>query len=848
MSNNTDEYLYGLEIVEIPRSYTESPRKNENIAQNQHVESLTKYNRFISSLLHTKTPFGIRFQVNDGNPRLYYLTPHTEQNIPILESTFIAHFPEFRIKRIEVQIPSTSASDISIAIIRGIPRPVIGSLNTLARVMLESRCDSIYQTWAFPRKPSWPRRILTKYRLESALRKSQQQESIKSWLTGTSTKTRYDVQMTTRAKKLEAEYKRLTSKLLLECSTVLAFYNGPESVLALENALGVLFGSISQPDKGLYLRHRVHTGNKGLKILRDALSFYRVRYSTQLLPDESIPYLEIPKTEIGIRQGYSSSFSTAAQSSPIGTSNFKPEHVAFGCLYSNHTLDSRRVMYMPLEYLRRHFAIIGTTGSGKSSTKNRIVIDAWRNGISSLLIEPVKTDARIIMGAIDETRLFTVGLEQVAPIRLNPMHVDKGVHVNLHINLLVASFLAAWPVYGVLANYLRRVIAQTYVNKGWDVVHNVRGPEITLEDLWYEGDRFAKGLKYGSQFRMDFRGAILGRIEDLCDPARAAIFNATESISIEELLSVPTIIELKHLGDQDLKAFFLSFLLVRLYEYFDKLGPSDRLRNLLFIDEAHAILEEIPKAADTNDVASVRRKTADQIVDMIAESRSLGLGIGIMDQNAMRLSRDALKTCHTKIIHTNTSEEDRNLLASETGCNREQAKQIDVLRIGEAIIRGPEETVPVNVQIFYDLDTYPQMSRSWTNDDVRERMRKFYEAHPEFARTPEAPTLPDADAVEEAISYAVQIEDTVTGSGFREQYLEMTEDPTAQDQHLAEEIIAYYASHIASGTPSAFEVASLLAERSSELYGIVPYKLDWVLVRQLIGNHADSLSDGNRRM
>ncbi|TFG99037.1 MAG: ATP-binding protein, partial [Candidatus Thorarchaeota archaeon] len=653
------------------------------------------------------------------------------------------------------------------------PRKTIGSLNGLARFMLGSNCSSIYQAWAIPKSPSRTKRFLTKRRLEAALQRSQRQETFQSWVAGSTTRTKYDVHMTSRAKQLEEEYRRFTSSTLLDCHVILAFWNGNQSRLELENALGVLFGTISQEDREQTMRRKIFTEHKAQYLLNTALALKPTSKSTQLLPQEFAPLVEIPRTEFSIPQGYTSSFSTATSTSLPSQSDFKLGYILLGNLFNNRNLDTRRIKQISLEDLRKHVAIIGTTGSGKSSTKNRIVIDAWKNGISSLLIEPVKVDARILMGAIPELRVFTLGLEQVAPFRLNPLYVEEGVHVGTHINLLVSCFMAAWPVYGILANHLRRVIVQTYVNNGWDIVHNVRGAEITLESLWYEAEKYIKTMKYGSEMRSDFRGAILARIEDLCDPARAAIFNTIAHLSIEELLSVPTIIELKHLADPDFRAFVLSLLLIRIYEHFDKLGSSDKLRNLLFIDEAHSVLEEIPKAADNNEIASARRKTTDQLVDIIAESRDLGLGVIILDQNATRLSHDALKTCHTKIIHTNTSEPDRNLLASETGCNLEQKMQIDVLRVGEVIMRGPEETVPVNIQVFYDPDNYPEMKRKWTNDDVIARMRDFYEKYSEFTKTPKPPVLLEADEVrdQESLSIAVQVEDIIQDDGFQELYL-----------------------------------------------------------------------------
>jgi len=845
MSENTDEKLDGIEIVEIPRSYIEMARpvtdsKSKSAEPEPANDSL---NHFLGSLLSSQTIFGLRFQLINGNPQLLYLTQRIDNRIAVLENTFIAHFPKFSIKRVDSPISHPGIENLAVASIWGIPKPTFGSLNALARVMLSSESNSLYQAWAYPRRPSKVKRLLVKHKLQSALTKSQQQESIQSWITGTSTRTKYDIPMTAKTRRFDAEYKRLSSRALLDCHIILAFWNGLPNRFILENALAVLFGSMAEPERDLHLKSKIHTGKKALRILEDALNLQPTKKSTQMRPDESIPYFEIPRTEIGIRQGFTSSFTTAVSSIVSGKPEFEPGSIAIGYIYNNRTLDSKRVKYIPLEDLRRHLAIMGTNGSGKSSTKNRIVIDAWKNGISSLLIEPVKTDARTLLGAIDEARVFTLGLEQVAPIRLNPLHVEEGVHVSTHINLLVASFMAAWPVYGILASHLRRVIVQTYVNNGWDAVHNLRGAEITLESLWYEAERYVKTLKYGSDLRKDFRGAILARIEDLCDPARAAIFNTTADLPIEEFLSVPTIIELKHLADPDFKAFVLSLLLVRVYEHFDKLGPSDEIRNLLFIDEAHSVLEEIQKAADSNEVASARRKTADQLTDMIAESRSLGLGICILDQNALRLSRDALKVCHTKILHCNTSEADRTLLADETGCNKEQKQQMDVLRIGEVIMRGPEESVPVNVQVIYDPDTYPDMKRTWTNDDVCQRMKTFYETHPRLARIPKPPVLREEDVTEESVSNAVRVEDIITSDGFREQYLEAIENKTAQEQHLVEEIVAYYAVHITAGDPSAIEVAALIIERASDLYGPFPYTPDWTVVRQLIGNHVQHFMD-----
>jgi hypothetical protein len=849
MNREEIKVLNGVDVIEVPTNYIETPTEQALDSTNrQKMKPIDdRYNRFLGSLLHSRVPFGFRLQTSNQTPRIHYLTDDHEKNKSVLVQSFCAYFPDFSSRIEEISNNTSYLDNLSLAHIWGAPRRIVGSLNGLARFMLGSRCYSIYQAWAIPKSPSRIKRLLIKHKLEAALQKSQQQETLRLQVSGSSTRTKYNIRMASRARQLEGEYKRLASSTLLDCHVILAFWNCNQSHLALENALGILFGTISHEDRELAMRCRIYTENKAQRLLGAALSLNTTNKSTKLLPAEFVPLVEIPRTEFSIRQGYSASFSTAASVCHDSQSESQKGFVTLGNLYAQRSLNARRIKQLSLEQLRRHVAIIGTTGSGKSSTKHRIVIDAWKNGVSSLLIEPVKADARILMGAINELRVFTLGLEQVTPFRLNPLHVQEGVHVGTHVDLLVSSFMAAWPVYGILVNHLRRVIIQTYINNGWDVVRNIRGPEITLDSLLSEARRYADKLAYGTETNKDFRGAILARIEDLCDPARAAIFNTLANLSIDELLSVPTIIELKHIADPEFRSFILSLLLIRIYEHFDRLGSSDKLRNLLIIDEAHSVLAEIPPTADTNEIAAAKRKTTEQLVNLIAESRDYGLGVIILDQNATRLSRDALKTCHTKIIHCNTSEPDRNLLASETGCNKEQTKQIDVLRVGEVIMRGPEEAVPVNVQVFYDPDTYPDMKRKWTNKDVVERMKDFYNTHRKFAKTPEPPVLLDIDETQEqeSVSIAVQVEEIVRDEGFRNLYLGAVEESSDGTVNSIEELLSYYAVHLAGDSPLVFGTVNLLQERASDLYGAPPKSIQSDVIRRLVGKYVKQLSENS---
>ena len=818
-----------------------------------------KLERFLAALLYTGAHFGFRISVTDSRVRLLFLTKHGSCSPVTIMSTFTAHFPDFQLARSTESGPCFPESTTCAAEIVGLPKPAVDSLNALTEMLARSECSSLYQVWAYPTRPSGARRYLSGLKYRSALERAQKHDANPTLFRGQETRTRFDVDALGSSKRLEAEFRRMSADLVLKCHVLLAVCGGQTVQETFSSALNALLGTLSADDRRERLKVNIISGRKAQIAASNAHDLENRGMSTLLLPSEAVPYFEIPSIELGVKHSSPASFSTYTTSSALQTSInaaslFRSGKIALGYVYRHSSPDQHLVKYLELEHLRNHTAIMGMTGTGKSTTKNRIVIDAWTNGVPSLLIEPVKTDARILMGAVPELRVFTLGQETVAPFRLNPFLIEDGVPVQLHINLLYSCFLAAWPLYGMLANHIRRVITQTYLNHGWDPVTNKRGSPISLDTFRNEAVRYCDDvLMYGSDLTQDFRGAIIARAEDLCDPARAVIFNTTENLPVSELLSQPTIIELKHLGDPEFTAFVLSLILVLVYEHFDRLGPSDRLRNLLVIDEAHRVLEELPKTLDMSEAAVARRQVIDQIVDLIAEARSLGLGVILADQIPTRLARDALKNCHTKIVHRLTSAEDRQLVALETGCNEEQGRHIPELEVGEVVISDPSNPAPSNVQILNDVDFHPKMMNKWTDEDVRQRMGPFYQSHPGFARRPDIPafhiwTVPNRPPETKPVCLAIRVDEIVQTKSFRGLYLETValseEDPSGR--HV-ERFIAHYAVHLPHLGASAKEIAATLLELANVAYGPPTVPLDWNVLERMISDASELGPDETRR-
>ena len=844
MPKTSTTSLFAIAIKSIPRTHLRKYENQESQSISGNVENpFKRYERVLSALTQLEITIGFRVQTTNGYSKAMFLTGNDSRYSESLRAILSANFPDFEFEIIEASIEMQIKEPVSVAVVTGVPKLSPSALDQVAKIMSNYQHQSLFQIWSYPSKPSRKGRFFAKKRYERALSRSQQQEVSEGLFGKQDTRTKFDAEALEVSKKHESAFRRMRASRGAKCRVMLAFWGGQDAEVQLQNAVASLLAVLSEQSKQDQLEVKYLKDKKALDALNDAAKLGTRTRSTFLLPSEATPYFQIPSIDIGIPVKSPSTF-VSGKTKPVTEEYSKDQEIIdeifLGKAFRQSDVFLGGIETLPLHLLRKHIAILGASGSGKSTTKNRIIIDAWKKGIPSLSLEIVKADARILCGAIPEMRIFTAGDEMTTPYRDNPFHIPEGVRVATHIGMLHTCFMAAWPVYGMLANHLRRCLVQTYVNNGWDPVTNKRGYPITLETFREEAEKYCtEHIEYGSELSQDFRGAIIARAEDLCDPNPAMIFNTTTNLSMEELLSKPTIIEFQHVGEPDFVAFLVSLLLIRIYEHLITLGPADKLRFLLVIDEAHRILEELPKTLDMSEHAVARRHAIDQLVNLLAEARSYGLGVIIADQNPARLARDALKNCSTRILHRMIGAEDLELMGKEVGCTPPQIEHLSVMEDGEAVIRSPQSHVPTKMKVHYDPDFYPEMNRYWTDDDIRERMREFYQNHPEYAKRPEIPVFvpqPTNDDPEKIIQ-------TQT---FEDLYYDALDNAKENpDDFPVERVFVHFALEV---TPSGGDIegtALQLLEIASEVHGPPPDPVNIPFIHSLI---AESIQqEGFRR-
>lgn len=396
-------------------------------------------------------------------------------------------------------------------------------------------------------------------------------------------------------------------------------------------------------------------------------------------------------------------------------------------------------LYLSKNDLNKHLFICGLTGSGKTTTVKHILKNlVQKEGTPFLILESAKRDYRQLLADEvfkEKLNIFTIGNTAVVPIRFNPFYIQKGVNPLVHIDYLKAIFNASFSFYGPMPSIVEKCIHSVYINRGWDLTLGVHPNFLdsngnsnaaqyqfeehfycfpTLTDLKDEVDRYIKTeLDYKGELKDNIRTAIIVRLESLCVGAKGLMFNTHDFFSIEKLLSKNTILEMESLADDDDKAFFVGLILVLISEYRQKENPAVNpgagnkgLRHFMVIEEAHRLLKNVETERATEMMGNPKGKAVEVFCNILAEMRSLGQGVAVVEQIPSKISPDVIKNSNTKIVHRLVSKEDQSLLAGSLSIGDHDALYLNRLKVGHALCHKEGMGRPVECTVLSDVDSH----------------------------------------------------------------------------------------------------------------------------------------------
>lgn len=384
---------------------------------------------------------------------------------------------------------------------------------------------------------------------------------------------------------------------------------------------------------------------------------------------------------------------------------------------------------LPAGDFAKHGLIVGMTGSGKTTTVFGILDNLWKGGsgkIPFLVVESAKAEYRRLRGSsakpgpIPDLRVYTLGDETVAPFRINPFEfevadADHRVHVQTHIDYLKSVFNAAFILYAPMPYVLETCLHEIYTDLGWDLATglNRRLPKHlmsqidqwpvfpTLSDLYQKVDEVTERLGYEDRIEMDVKAGLKARIGSLRLGSKGLMLDTQHGVSIKELLSIPTILELERIGNDDEKAFVIGLIMTRIYEYrrvqstFNAALPD--IQHLIVIEEAHRLLKNIKTEVETES-ANTRGQAVEAFTNMLAEIRAYGQGVLIAEQIPTKLAPDAVKNTNLKIIHRMVAADDREVLAQATNMDQAQSRFVGTLPPGRAAVFSEQADHPLLIE------------------------------------------------------------------------------------------------------------------------------------------------------
>ena len=165
------------------------------------------------------------------------------------------------------------------------------------------------------------------------------------------------------------------------------------------------------------------------------------------------------------------------------------------------------------------------------------------------------------------------------------------------------------------------------------------------------------------------------------------IYDTVNSISIEDMLTKPTVLELNAIENSEQKALLMALILIMVcvYTYNHQAGDGE-LKNILLIDEAHVLLGNNRNVLNSENKADSEGAAVRALEDMIAAIRSYGTGIIIADQSAVSIGRRIVANTDIKVAFRLVESAEKEIIADSSNMGAKEKEQLSRLESGEAFV------------------------------------------------------------------------------------------------------------------------------------------------------------------
>lgn len=398
--------------------------------------------------------------------------------------------------------------------------------------------------------------------------------------------------------------------------------------------------------------------------------------------------------------GHFASLCGSAGSSPDCFSYAVPDCMSGSGLFIGSTVRYGSLVYFQPDMLAKHCAIVGKSGCGKTTYAMGLLKSLSDKNIPFVVIEPVKTEYRALLDLIPGLKVYTPCLNHTSPLSLNPFLPPRGVTLSEYLPELQNIFEATFNLNSPLNVLFPKVMLICYSRHKWflDSTRDSEGVQVFgMREFISE---FIKTVQEGGydekESKTNIISAGVSRLSSLLnlDPV---LFDTECSVDYDDLLRGHSVIELNAIANDTYRSIVLNTLMHNLsLTAKHRNGQSGLLKSVIFIDEAHAILD----CGDTRSAEGAVNTSAANVKllgDMIRIFRSYGVSLMFADQSALSLSSAIIDQVDIRMIFKLDKPNDLSELSGCLGLNSDQIAAIRNLPVGQFILSTGKNNSPIHI-------------------------------------------------------------------------------------------------------------------------------------------------------
>ncbi len=314
------------------------------------------------------------------------------------------------------------------------------------------------------------------------------------------------------------------------------------------------------------------------------------------------------------------------------------------------------IVGIPIDYIPQHIAILGATGSGKTTTVIKLVKEIWKNYRKYVVV--------IIdwHGEYCEKLPIRCCIDPVEKPLLNSwVSIDN---IDEAVDVIEESLNLTGPQSYILYTAIRSALKKSKEKKIClkNIVENIHG--FIEEANWQRESKYSLLRKLGTIMRF-LVCEDSSELHDLVSREGIIVFNVSK---------------IRNVGLR--KAYTLLLLKILL-----TLKQSSVINRdiLMVVEEAHNVFPR-----DT--INMFTRK-------YVAEVRKFGISLTIVTQSPSSIVEDVMKNTATKIVHSIRSSVDIDVISRIMKLPAKYEKLLPVLEPGEAIFYNPRYKYPVIIKV-----------------------------------------------------------------------------------------------------------------------------------------------------